>query len=370
MPRYRPEPPFQHDRAPRIGVLLVNLGTPDAPTAAAVRRYLAQFLADPRVVEIPRAAWLPILWGAILPFRPARSARKYAAVWTKDGSPLLVHSVKQRSLLTGLLGQRLKAAGLPPDLVAVELGMRYGEPSIAGAMDRLKAAGCDRILVVPLYPQWAASTTGSTVDAVAAHAATLRRVPALRFVDSFHDDAGYVKALAQGVNDYWMKHGRPDFLVLSFHGLPRRALDLGDPYHCHCYKTARLLALELGLEATQCAVTFQSRFGAAQWLTPYTADTLVALAKEGKKRVDVACPGFVADCLETLEEIGIEARQTFLRAGGKELHAIPCLNEQPSWIAALADVVLANLEGWLAPPPDAHAREMTALRAKALGAAR
>ena len=368
MSRFRPEPTFEHDRSPRVGVLLVNLGTPGAPTSSAVRRYLAQFLADPRVVEIPRLAWLPILYGFVLTTRPARSARKYARIWRKDGSPLLLHSMKQKSLLQGLLGQRLKAMGLPPDLVAVELAMRYGEPDVGGALDRLKTAGCDRVVVLPMYPQYAASTTASALDAVHARVATMRRMPALRTIDCFHDDPAYVKALAQTINDYWMKHGRPDFLVLSFHGLPRRALDLGDPYHCHCHKTARLLATELGLSAKQCAVAFQSRFGSARWLEPYTADMLVALAKEGKARVDVACPGFVADCLETLEEIAIEARQTFLNAGGKDFHLIPCLNEHPLWIAAMADLVLRNLQGWLVAPPDAAARELTALRAKALGA--
>ncbi len=370
MARFRPEPSFEHGRPARLGVLLVNLGTPDAPTPSAVRRYLAEFLADPRVVEIPRALWRVILHGFVLRTRPAQSARKYATIWSKDGSPLLVHSVKQRSLLQGLLGQRLKEAGLPPDLPAVELGMRYGRPDIAGAMDRLKAVGCERILVVPLYPQYAASATASALDAVYEHARTLRRMPALRSIDSFHDDPGYIRALAQGINDYWMKHGRPDFLVLSFHGVPRRTLDLGDPYHCHCQKTARLLARELGLEAKQFAVTFQSRFGRAQWLKPATADTLVALAKEGRARVDVACPGFVADCLETLEEIGIEGRQSFLRAGGRDFHVLPCLNEHPLWIAALADLVQRNLQGWLVPPPDEKAREMTVLRAKALGASK
>ena len=370
MSRYRPEPAFVHDRAPRLGVLLVNLGTPDAPTPAAVRRYLAEFLADPRVVEIPAALWQPILHGIVLRTRPAQSARKYALIWGKDGSPLLLHSMKQRALLQGLLGQRLKKAGLPADLVAVELGMRYGAPRLADALDRLRSEGCDRVLAVPLYPQYAASSTGSTLDALAAWGMHRRRVPALRIVDSFHDDPGYVKAVAQNASDYWVKHGWPDHLVLSFHGLPRRTLELGDPYHCQCQKTARLLIAELGLEARQCTVTFQSRFGHAEWLKPYTADTLAALAREGKARVDVVCPGFVADCLETLEEIGIEGRRTFLGAGGKEFHAIPCVNEHPRWIAALADLVQRNLEGWVAPLPDAQAREMTLLRAKAAGAIR
>lgn len=353
-----------------MGVLLVNLGTPDAATPAAVRRYLAQFLADRRVVEIPRALWMPILHGAVLRVRPAKSARKYAAIWTKDGSPLLIHSVRQRMLLMGQLGERLKALGVPGDLAVVELGMRYGNPSIAAAIERLKAAGCDRMLVVPLYPQYAASATASALDAVFATAVRMRRMPALRTIDAFHDDAGYIKALAQCVNDYWVRNRRPDHLVLSFHGLPRRSLDLGDPYYCQCQKTARLLAAELGLEPKQYAVAFQSRFGPAQWLKPATMATVEALAKNGKKRVDVFCPGFVSDCLETLEEIGIEVKQAFLGAGGVELHAIPCLNEHPAWIAALTEIVLRHLSGWMTPPADVPAREMIQARARAHGATR
>ena len=368
--RYATEPPFAHDRAPKVGVLLVNLGTPDAPTPAAVRRYLADFLTDPRVVEIPPPIWRPILHGVVLRTRPKQSAAKYALIWGKDGSPLLVHSLKQRTLLLGLLGQRLKAAGLPSDHAPVELAMRYGRPAIDGALDTLRAAGCDRILVVPMYPQYAASSTASALDAVYDYARHVRRMPALRSIDCFHDDAGYIKALAQTVNDYWVKHGRPAKLVLSFHGVPRRTLDLGDPYHCQCYKTARLLVGELGLEPAQYAISFQSRFGRAKWLTPYTVDTLAELGRAGARRVDVFCPGFVADCLETLEEIGIEGKRTFIGAGGKDFHVIPCLNEHPAWIAALADLVLRNLGAWLTPPPDAAARELTQLRARTLGAPR
>ncbi len=364
----RQEPPFTHDRAPKIGVLLVNLGTPDAPTASAVRRYLAQFLADRRVVEIPPAIWWLILHGVILRVRPAKSARKYALVWTDAGSPLLAHSLRQKLLLQGALGERLKAAGLAPDFALVELAMRYGNPDVDGALDRLRAAGCDRILVVPLYPQYAASTTASAMDAVYAYAQTARRMPALRSIDCFHDDPAYIKALAAAVSAYWSKHGRPDKLVLSFHGLPRRVLDLGDPYHCHCHKTARLLVAELGLAPAQYAVTFQSRFGKAEWLQPYTAAVLAELGRQQTGRVDVFCPGFVADCLETLEEIGMEGKQTFLAAGGREFHAIPCLNAQPLWMAALTDLVVHHLQGWLAPPPDAAARAATLARATALGA--
>jgi len=360
--------PFTHDRAPKVGVLLVNLGTPDAATPSAVRRYLAEFLSDRRVVEIPAFVWKPILHGVILRVRPARSARKYQAIWTKDGSPLAVHSARQRSLLLGYLGQRLKKAGLPADLCPVELGMRYGNPSIPAAIDRLLAAGCERLLVLPLYPQYSASTTATTLDAVARHLRGVRRVPGLRFVETFHDDPGYVRAVAQSINDYWMKNGRPDRLLFSFHGLPKRTLERGDPYFCLCQKTARLVAEELGLEGKQWQTTFQSRFGRAEWLQPYTADTLAALGREGVGRVDIACPGFVADCLETLEEIGMEAKETFLGAGGKDFHAIPCLNEHPLWIAALADLAWRQLQGWLAPPPDAATQETTLLRAKGLGA--
>jgi ferrochelatase len=364
------EPPFAHDRAPKIGVLLVNLGTPDAPTPAAVRRYLGEFLDDPRVVEIPRVIWKPLLHGVVLRIRPARSARKYAAVWGKEGSPLLAHSQKQRTLLMGYLGQRLKNAGLPADLAQIELGMRYGNPGIPSALDRLHAGGCDRVLILPLYPQFSATTTATTMDAVFAYVARVRRMPGLRTVDAFHDDRGYIRALAQSVNDFWMRNGRPDRLVMSFHGLPRRSLDLGDPYHCHCHKTARLLTAELGLEAKDVVVTFQSRFGKAEWLKPYTQETIVRLARDGVGRVDVVCPGFVADCLETLEEIGMEVKEAFLAAGGREFNAIPCLNEHPLWIGALADLVFRHLQGWLEPPPDAAARELTLVRAKGLGAHR
>ena len=370
MSAFLPEPRWEHDRPRRIGVLLINLGTPEAPTPSAVRRYLGEFLSDHRVVEIPGFLWKTILHLVVLRVRPSRSAKKYAMIWGPDGSPLLSHSQKQRTLVMGYLGQRLRELGLPSDFASVELAMRYGKPGIADAFLRLKSQGCDRVLAVPLFPQYSASATAAALDGVFVHAQRLRRLPGLRTIESFHDDPGYIRALARNVNDYWMRHGRPERLVMSFHGLPRRSLDLGDPYHCQCQKTARLLAIELGLDSKHCLVTFQSRFGRAEWLKPYTKDSVVRLAKDGLARVDVVCPGFVSDCLETLEEIGIEVKQAFLGAGGREFHAIPCLNEHPSWIAALVEIVVANLQGWLAPPPEAPAREETLRRAQAMGARR
>jgi len=366
---YRPEPAFAHDRTAKVGVLLVNLGTPDAPTASAVRRYLGEFLADPRVIEIPSLAWRPLLHGVVLRTRPAKSAARYARIWTPDGSPLAVHANKQKVLLSGYLGQRLKSLGLAADGIVVEQAMRYGTPSIGSALERLRGAHCERILVVPLYPQYAASTTGSAIDAVGAHLARARRIPGLRFIDTFHDDPGYIAALAAVVNDYWTRHGQPEHLVLSFHGVPRRSLARGDPYHCYCQATARLLVRELGLEAAQWTLAFQSRFGRGRWLESYTADVLTKLGKARLRRVDVFAPGFVADCLETLEELAIEGKRIYQAAGGGEYDVLPCLNEHPRWIAALADLVLANLSGWLRQPPGAAEREATLLRARAQGAA-
>ena len=337
---FNQEPPYVHGTLSKPAVLFVNLGTPEAPTAAAVRRYLKQFLSDPRVVEIPKAVWWLILNGVILPFRSAKSAEKYASIWTREGSPLKVHTEKQALLLRGYLGERGHD-------VQVAYAMRYGSPSIDGTIDRLKAEGCDRILVLPAYPQYSGATTASINDAVSAHLAQMRNLPELRFVKHYHDHEGYLQALATSVQSYWDMHGKPDKLVMSFHGVPKRTLLLGDPYHCECHKTARLLAEKLGLGADRYLVTFQSRFGKAEWLQPYTAPTLVKLAGEGVKRVDVMCPGFTSDCLETLEEISIEARQDFLAAGGKEFHYIPCLNESPGWIGALADVAQSHMGGWL-----------------------
>jgi protoporphyrin/coproporphyrin ferrochelatase len=353
------QPAHAHGTASRTAVVICNLGTPDAPTPAAVRRYLAEFLSDPRVIEIPRAVWLPLLHGVILRTRPARSARKYAAIWTPEGSPLAVWTRKQALLLAGYLGQRGHA-------VLVRHAMRYGQPSVASVLDELKASGADRILVVPLYPQYSAATTASIGDAVTGWMARTRDVPEMRFVKHYHDDTGYVTALARRVESHWMTHGRPDKLVLSFHGMPRRTLDLGDPYHCECRKTGRLLAERLKLREDFVVVTFQSRFGRAEWLKPYTEPTAIELARAGVRRIDVFCPGFTSDCLETLEEINMEVRAAFLKAGGAEFGYIPCLNDAHEWIAALAAIVSSHLGGWpLERPAD---RELEDSRRRALAA--
>jgi ferrochelatase len=366
MPRYLPEPAYRHGTPAKTAVVLINLGTPEAPTAPAVRTYLKEFLSDPRVVEIPRAIWWLILNGIILNVRPAKSAAKYAAVWTPEGSPLKVHTERQSILLRGFLGQ----AG--HQQVIVDYAMRYGSPSIAGTLSRLKAEGATRILLLPLYPQYSSSTTATAFDTAFAWAASIRNQPELRTVRSFADHPGYIEALADSVRRHWASDPRPTTgyrLIMSFHGVPRRSLDQGDPYHCECHKTGRLLAQALELGANDYQICFQSRFGRAQWLQPYTAPTLAALGKQGVQRVDVICPGFPADCLETLEEIAMEGKAAFMQGGGKSFSYIPCLNEGEHWIRALADLAATHLQGWpTRAMPDPAALEDSALRAKALGA--
>lgn len=359
MARFAAEPPYEHGSPALPGVLLINLGTPAAPTERAVRAYLREFLSDPRVVEIPRAVWMPVLHGVILRTRPKVSAKRYAAIWSPDGSPLKVHGERQAKILRGYLGERIRTP------LEVRSAMRYGSPSIAEGLAALRSAGCDRILALPLYPQYAASTTGSASDALLAACSRMRNVPALRIVKHFHDDPGYIGALAHTVREYWIKTGRPSHLVLSFHGTPRKSLERGDPYHCECQKTARLLLEALQWPLGRASVTFQSRFGRAEWLRPYTADVLRELGTKKAERVDVVCPGFVSDCLETLEEVALEGKTIFLEAGGQSFHYIECLNESHEWMNALTNIVLANVQGWLEPPAaDAAQRE----RALALGA--
>ena len=339
MPFFRPEPEAARQASGRTGVLLCNLGTPEAATPPAVRRYLAEFLSDPRVVEIPRALWQPLLHGVILRRRPAASAQKYQSIWLPEGSPLLVYSRRQAVMLRGYLGERGVDA-------SVRLAMRYGQPSVGAELDALKAEGCTRVLVLPLYPQYSGTTTASVIDAVTAWSRSVRHVPELRFVNRFHDDAGYVDALARRVQEHWMAQGRPERLLMSFHGVPQRVVDAGDPYYGECLETARRLAQRLALREGEWALAFQSRFGRAQWVGPATQTTLEQWGRAGLRRVDVVCPGFVSDCLETLEEIAIEGRAAFQAAGGGELRYVPCLNDHPAWLAALASLVQRHLQGW------------------------
>ncbi len=358
---YQIEPSFTHGTPVKTGVLLINLGTPDAPTAKAVRPYLKEFLSDPRVVEIPKPIWWLILNGIILNVRPKKSAAKYATIWTKEGSPLRVHTEKQATLLQGYLGERTNAP------LVVDFAMRYGNPSIPSVLRRLKEQNCQRILIVPMYPQYAASSSATAFDIVFNELQRMRNTPALRTIRNYHDHPGYIKALANNINEYWMKNDRPDKLVMSFHGVPRYTLEKGDPYHCECQKTGRLLAQQLGLKPDQYQVSFQSRFGKAEWIKPYTTATLEELGKKNTRRVDVVCPGFVADCLETLEEIAQEGKEDFQHAGGGEYHYIPCLNERNDWMHALTDLVMENLNGWLVEQ-NPEELEQSRLRAVGMGA--
>jgi len=330
--------------APPTGVLLVNLGTPDAPTPRAVRRFLREFLSDPRVVEIPRPLWFLILNLFILPLRPGKVAKKYASIWKPDGSPLRVYHLRQAQLLRGYLGERMKR------VMPVVGAMRYGKPSIAEGLAELREKGCDRILVMPMYPQYSASTTASVEDVLGRELPKWRPAPEISFVKDFHDHPAYAKAIAKSVNDYWFKHGRPDKLLMSFHGLPQRSVDRGDPYQRQCLASAKAIATELGWNDARTLVTFQSRFGAQEWLKPYTDQTLEKLGSEGVGRVDVICPGFAADCLETLEEIAQAGRHTFRAAGGKDFHYIPTTNDLAPWMTALTIIAMENLQGRAAPP--------------------
>ena len=356
------EPTFTHGQAPKTNsgtaILLCNLGTPDAPTASSVRRYLAEFLGDARVVEIPRILWMIILHGIILRIRPAKSAAKYASIWTAEGSPLKVWTSKQAKML----GDELTEKGYAVD---VRYAMRYGSPSIASRLDELKADGVTRVLILPAYPQYSGTTTASVFDAVYTWAAKIRRIPELRFINHYHDNAGYISALAARVREHWRTNGKAEVLVMSFHGVPERTLQQGDTYHCECHKTARLLAENLGLDKSDYKVTFQSRFGRAKWLQPYTEPSLIAMGKAGVKRVDLMCPGFTGDCLETLEEINMEARHAFIEAGGETFGYIDCLNDSPAWGSAMADLSISHMGGWpCETKPDA--KELAASRAAAL----
>ncbi|MGB1799390.1 MAG: ferrochelatase [Gammaproteobacteria bacterium] len=358
--KYKGNPEYKHDSPACIGVLITNLGTPDAATPAALRKYLAEFLSDPRVIEVPKPIWWCILHGIILRTRPKKSAEAYEKVWTENGSPLLDFSLKQ---LEGIKATIKEKTNLP---VNVELAMRYGNPSIQSGLEKLRAANAQRLLVLPLYPQYSASTTASAFDAVAKELSQWRHLPELRMVNHYHDNSAYIDALANSIKEHWQTNAKPEKLIFSFHGLPKHYFLAGDPYHCECHKTARLVAEKLGLNDDEWQVTFQSRFGPREWLKPYTDVTLKQLAKKGTKSVNIICPGFSADCLETIEEIDMQNREFFIEAGGEQFSYIPALNDKPEHIELLSNIICQHLQGWEINQEDLAE---TANRAKQLGAA-
>lgn len=360
--KYTSQQDFKHDRQPRTGILLVNLGTPDAPTTSAVRRYLGEFLSDSRVVEIPKPIWWLILNGIILRIRPKRVAHAYASIWMDGGSPLLVHS---QAIATALRARCQAEFG---DTVTVELAMRYGKPAMPEVLQRMRDQHVERLLVLPLYPQYSATTTATVFDALAAELRHWRWLPELRMCMHYHDQTQYIKALAASIRDSFTRHGKPDKLVFSFHGLPERCLHAGDPYYCHCQKTARLVTEELQLEADDWLLSFQSRFGRERWLQPYTNVTLQNLARSGTKHVQIISPGFAADCLETLEELAIQNKEVFLLAGGEKFHYIPALNADPAHIDALFELAKNETQGWSFTMQDDASRLTTQQRAHHLGA--
>jgi len=362
MTSYLGEPAYEHGSGAATGALLVNLGTPDAPTPAAVRRFLAEFLWDPRVVEAPRWVWWFALHGVILRIRPARSAHAYRQIWTPEGSPLLLHT---RALVDGVRGALQRH--LPATVV---LGMTYGSPGIPAALEQLRSAGVRRLVVLPLYPQYSGTTTASVFDRVTSHLQRWRWVPDLRFIGNYHDETAYIDAIAASIREHWRTHER-GHLLFSFHGVPHRYLLAGDPYHCQCQKSARLVAERLGLEASAWSISFQSQVGRDEWLRPYTDATLLKMAREGQRRVSVVCPGFATDCLETLEEIAIRNRALFMANGGEFYDYIPSLNATDAHAELLAELIARHARAWPAAQPGAAAElEESRRRALRQGAAR
>jgi len=340
MSKYSGIADYPHNTPGRTGILLTNLGTPDSATVADLRKYLAEFLSDTRVVELPPVLWWPILHGIILRTRPKKSAMAYQKIWTDSGSPLMHISIKQLNAIKESLHDRSKGP------VLVELAMRYGNPSIRSALDRLRLSNVQRLLIFPLYPQYSAATTASTFDAVADVLKTWRWLPELRMLNHYHDNTLYIDALADSVREHWVEHGKGDRLLFSFHGLPKHYFLAGDPYFCQCHKTARLVAEQLELEDKCWMVSFQSRFGPREWLKPYTDQTLIEWGRQGIRKVSVICPGFAADCLETLEEIKLQNRDFFLNAGGENFSYIDALNDNASHIHALTELIIENCRGW------------------------
>ena len=331
---------YIHGSGLKTGILLTNLGTPDEPTPPSLRTYLRQFLSDGRVIETPKAIWWLILNGIVLRTRPAKSAKAYQSVWTDDGSPLLLYTRKQKNLVKEKLEKKY------PNLV-FDIGMRYGNPSIAEGLNNLRNQNCDRIIVLPLYPQYCAATTGSTFDAVAAELQQWRWVPSLRFIGSYFDQPLYIQALKNSIEEFWSKNDKPKKLLFSYHGIPKKYLDKGDPYHCFCRKTTRLVAESMNLPEDGYMTTFQSRFGPAEWLQPYTDKTIERLAKEGTDDIHVISPAFSSDCLETIEELNEENREIFMDNGGKKFGYIPCLNDREDHILLLTSLLENELHGWV-----------------------
>ena len=339
---------FKHGRKAGMGVLVVNLGTPDEPTTSAVRRYLAEFLADKRVVEIPKLIWMLILHGIILRIRPAKSAAAYKKVWSEQGSPLMAGTADLTSEIETSLNNRISGQ------CNVQVAMRYGNPSINDGLEKLLAAGAERIMVLPLYPQYSGATTGSVADGVFTTLSKWRWVPELRMLGPYHDDPDYILAVAQSIYAHWQVNGhltnkkldKGHKLFISFHGMPKATLLAGDPYFCHCHKTARLIAAELNLHEDQWEMAFQSRFGKAEWLQPYAAKRFIELPKEGVKNMTVVCPGFSIDCLETLEEIALEGRDEFLSAGGESFEYVPALNSSTQHVELMVNRIMVNASAW------------------------
>jgi ferrochelatase len=360
MPKYQSTPEFEHGSSDCTGILLVNLGTPEAPTTGAVRRFLKPFLSDPRVVEYPRLLWWLILNGIILRIRPSRSAEAYRKVWTDDGSPLMLFSKK----LTEGVRKRLEAHS--PGRYRVELAMTYGDPSIASAIDTLQAAGARRLLVLPLYPQYSGTTTASVFDGVTSKLRSMRWIPEMRFINQYHDAPGYIAALAASIREHWQQNGKGEHLLFSFHGVPQYTLMSGDPYHCQCQKTGRLVAEALELGDDEWTLAFQSRVGREEWLRPYTDETVRELGHKGIGRLDVACPGFSTDCLETLEEIAMQNAEFFEEAGGKSLQYIPALNARDDHVQFLSTLLEQHASGRTNAEENLDSRQ----RAVAMGASK
>lgn len=361
--RYLGTPQYEHGTPERLGILLVNLGTPDSPEPADVRRFLAEFLWDPRVIEAPRWIWWLALHGVILRIRPAKSSHAYKQIWTQSGSPLLTHS---RALAEATQEELRARLG---DSVRVALAMTYGNPSIASVMRGLHAENVRRLLVLPLYPQYSATTTGSVFDRVTSPLHRWRWLPELRFITGYHDEPAYISAIAASIRKHWESHER-GHLLFSFHGIPQRYLLAGDPYHCQCVKTARLVSEQLGLPAEDWSLSFQSQVGREEWLRPYTDEVLIQYAKQGRASVTVACPGFATDCLETLEEIALRNRATFLANGGRAFSYVPSLNAGDAHVGLLCDLVMRQIQGWPRPSMSPADASLVKARAAKYGAVR